>query len=382
MTYRELLNLYDAGKLDDKTRVEVEAELEKHEAIGDYMFSRMDSLSDESYTEHADNFDYAADLTSQIRKTVNRTFLKLGLSIGAAVLVIILAVIFVLPHAVDCFYYDPTEKITVMRDEEKLEQERINLDLSVWTELFMPGKYRRSAYAEPMGYGKYALLFPSTNTANRSSNSIGGILDKNKLTLYDTNAFNRDCAFFCRADAPEEQENIKDASFFDISENLNKEDKYIACFTLTQPIDYETIYRFCVDNKILSNLWFQVYTGDESFGPNIGFAPDTASDSSTNLWWDDAAYPNLIQPYGWKMEEEPEKIHFISLLKYLKDNPEFAEIMGNLPRDYESRIDNMISYVNENGLQIGGFSFTGTKADILALQNEPIIQSVIASPAQ
>ena len=40
MTYRELLKLYQDGTLDEEKRKKVEADIERQEAIGDYLYEK------------------------------------------------------------------------------------------------------------------------------------------------------------------------------------------------------------------------------------------------------------------------------------------------------------------------------------------------------
>ena len=44
MTYRELLNLYKQGKLDDVRKKEVEAAIEKQDAISEFLYEEGLSL--------------------------------------------------------------------------------------------------------------------------------------------------------------------------------------------------------------------------------------------------------------------------------------------------------------------------------------------------
>lgn len=46
MTYRELLERYQAGQLDEETRRRVESDIQRQEAIGDYLFETGGDLPD------------------------------------------------------------------------------------------------------------------------------------------------------------------------------------------------------------------------------------------------------------------------------------------------------------------------------------------------
>ena len=384
MTYRELLELYESGKLDGRQKAEVEAEIEKYEAIGDYVFDRAESLAADDIKLPASDTEAEGGLAAQINRSVHQKLIRLGAAVGAAVLILVLAVIFILPHAVDCFFYDPTETLTAVKDGEEREIKRLNLDLSVWTELFMPGRYRCRAEAEPLGYGRYSLIFPATGNAEHTNGSFGGFLSKNRLTLYDTGALNPDYAFFGDVIETDDSTDMKELSFSGIEKELKDDETYIACISLSEPVDYESLYKWCADRKIYYDLWFNVYyppmPGVPGWGQALGFSLFTSPYGSSSLVFDSEKYPELVMPYGWSFEEGPQKTHFLSLLAYVKDNPEFCSVMHNLHSDYAEYIDFVTEYVRENGLKLSGFSFAGSKSEILALRDEEIIKYVTVSP--
>ena len=45
MTYRELLKLYQEGKLDEEQKQEVEQSVEKQEAISEYLYEKEEILT-------------------------------------------------------------------------------------------------------------------------------------------------------------------------------------------------------------------------------------------------------------------------------------------------------------------------------------------------
>lgn len=69
----------------------------------------------------------------EIRWSIRKTFIKMGIIVGVAVLVIVLCAVFILPKAVSDFYYNPNE---VVGKYEEMTTTRMDLDLSVYSELF------------------------------------------------------------------------------------------------------------------------------------------------------------------------------------------------------------------------------------------------------
>ena len=101
MTYKELLALYKEGRLKEDERIQVEADIEKHEAIGDYLMEQMDdydfdslnNINEEEKDETVEADSFAKNVNSYIRKA----FIKMGLIVGAVLLAATLFVIFMLP---------------------------------------------------------------------------------------------------------------------------------------------------------------------------------------------------------------------------------------------------------------------------------------------
>ena len=50
MTYRELLELYKQGKLEENKKHEVESDIERQEAISDYLFDR-DAVDNDIFSD-------------------------------------------------------------------------------------------------------------------------------------------------------------------------------------------------------------------------------------------------------------------------------------------------------------------------------------------
>ena len=168
MTYRELLNLYKQGKLDDVRKKEVEAAIEKQDAISEFLYEEgeipeFSDLESEN-AENPENKEWLAgqknnqkdeinrQFIKEIRWSIRKAFIKMGMIVGVAVLVIVLCAVFILPKAVSDFYYNPNE---VVGKYEEMTTTRMDLDLSVYSELFLPGNHRSQVSAVSRGYGEY-----------------------------------------------------------------------------------------------------------------------------------------------------------------------------------------------------------------------------------
>ena len=143
---------------------------------------------------------------------IRRAFVKMGVTVGAVLFVLVLGVIFVLPKAVDLFFYNPNE--VVGKDEEtgNITTNRMSLDISVYSELYWPASYRSQANAVSNGYGTYQISIPQSSYYTRNV-TVNGVLKRGKLTLYNTDVLKSPSGntFF----VPEEVEQYATVHYYD-----------------------------------------------------------------------------------------------------------------------------------------------------------------------
>ena len=143
MTYRELLHLYKQGKLDTEKKKQVEAEIEKQDAISEFLYEEgeipdfsdlekgedcfnnlddknqkaewQDSKIDGNIEKRQGNLqskredDFNEQFIKEIRHSIRKAFIKMGTIVGTVVLLLVFCAVFILPKAVSKFYYDPNE---------------------------------------------------------------------------------------------------------------------------------------------------------------------------------------------------------------------------------------------------------------------------------
>ena len=428
MTYRELLKLYQDGTLDEDTRKKVEADIERQEAIGDYLYEKDDipGLADLSIEESA---EYGKDsgnkeqtdsgitpdgrekpdegealFVKNVQKMIRRAFVKMGVTVGAVLFALVLGVIFVLPKAVDAFYYNPNE--VVGKDEEygSVTTNRMSLDLSVYSELYWPASYRSQANAVSNGYGTYQISIPQNFYYTRNT-TVNGVLKRGKLTLYNTDVLKSPSGntFF----APEEVEQYATFHYYDQDtkkswgingtweeayaaiEELSDTEKYRAYVSLKSLTGYADFLDWTKEQfGGADGFWCALYTsyenqymcsGSESTGILI-------NPSGTCKDWDRDAYPYLCQldnseSDSWDMSEDPEKMktHFISLLSYMRDHPELADMFEY---DRGADYDGMIESVERDGLRVYGLSFVCQKDTLMKLRDNPDVSYICTTPAE
>lgn len=367
MTFREMIKLYQEGALEDQQTEMLKGEIEKHEAISDYLYeaSQIPNLDgfDSVIADDTDEQE-AKDFSKLVRKSIRRAFIKMGIIVGGAILAVVLAVVFLLPDLVSGFYYNPNEVVGASSSAN--ETKRMSLDLAVYSELFLPGKYRDQVIAEELGYGKYHITIPQAISYTGNNSTVAGILERNELTLYSPDLLSGypANAFVLPDDVYWTYSGVGAAGLpedaFASLQELDDDAVYTAYFSLDALMDYETIY------EQVGTAWYAVYNEP---GYYAGF---WSSQSGSVFDWDREKYPLLstLDSMG-SMEEidanaanaDAMKTHFMSMLRYMQDHPEVLKMFGN----EDPQLGDAIEYVEANGLQIYGFAVIASKETILEL---------------
>lgn len=385
MTYRELLQLYKKGQLDEETRAEVARAIEQQDAIGEYLFeeSEIPTLADggEALTAAGENPEFV----SIVQKSIRRAFWKLGVTVCAVVLIGALLAVFVLPKVVDLFYYDPTE--IVGRDEEcsGMETDRMSLDLAVWTEAFVPGGFRDQAIVTSRGYGRYDFYIPQGMSRNGAFYTVGGTLDRNRLTLFDPNVLRRPTgnAFVLPGNEDGGTFVSREASF-EAVDQLSEDGWYQGYVSLSEIMDYEDWLGWYEGLELSDSYacWCAVYPGGEhdQLTDTLGFYPRIGG---YVMHWDQEKYPRLrVTGDDWDAMETEEAAaeHVASMIRYLQDYPEFGEMMGRSMGRYQA--EHVLESMERDGLRLYGFSIIARKDAFLALREDPHVNYLYTVPAR
>ncbi len=380
MTFREMLNLYKKGSLSKDQQEDISAEIEKHEAISDFLYEISDipGLEDFTLADHTPESEKEAEqFTKLIHSTIRRSFIKIGAIIGAIVLAIVLAIIFVLPSFVSRFYYNPNEVVGKSRDN--IETRKMALDLSVFSELYLPGSYRNSVITEAEGYGKYHITIPQNVSYDGRFTTVVGKLNRGKLTLYNPDALKAPTgnAFI----PPKETQfgfgaaGSKDEAFAAL-EKLKDDNLYQAYFSFVHLIDYQSFYEQIGPEA----HWAAVYMGSSS-SKHMGAILNVGG---FHLDWDRETYPLLSQLDNNSTANHDEiakdptlmQTHFLSMLRYMKDHPEISELFGSNHTNW----DNIIDYIKTNGIKVYGFTAVANKETILKISKLESISYVYTTP--
>ena len=407
MKYHELLELYKKKQLGEEQREKVEQDIERHEAISEYLFEKEEEdilqdsgkLPEESDIQLTEKEKNAADdFTKRVNRAIRRAFLKMGAAVCAVTLVVVLLVLFVLPHVVSSFYYDPGRIVGESSYGGTTNQ--MSLDLAVYTELAIPGTYRDNVQVEDKGYGNYDInIYQNVSRSGRFYN-VAGRVEKDNLRLYDINLLNMPSANIFgwfqmdmdRKDTLTEQVENGVGSFAYTPESkeqsaeelklLDDNKYYLAYVTLDKILSYNDFIGFAENySERTIDIWCAPRTAEDSYMPigrpaNLGFYIRLGQ--SSMLEWDREKYPDLIlwsADNSAERDEAEERIkdesfaaeHFAVMLDYMSGQDEFLGMMGQ--QDGETYAE-AADYIRENGLQVYGFACVADKETLLELNAE------------
>ncbi len=389
MTYRKLLDLYKDGKLDELQSEQVKNDIERHEAISEYLFDE-DSIPDFELTESVntsdtkDNKDSEKEFVAMINNSIRQAFIKMGITIGIILLTILMLVIFVLPNGVDMLFYDPS---TVTGERDGITTNKMSLDLAIYTELFKPTNYREQVEVSEKGYGCYDVTINQTSSFTGSFNNISGKIKRGKISLDDdrlfyqlsTNAFLPSLSGVNGSYSGEGASGDAEMAM-ETLQNLNDNEYYVGYVTLNYVKSYSNFIEWCENSEIYPN-WCAVtpmgkidnYDGAGEgyyYTEHIGFIPAT---SCSNLAYDNEKYPYLTQfdmaltrpDSEWFYDEDVMTTHFVSMLRYMNDNKDFCKMIENESYDYE--FERIANDVEKNGLYTYGFAIIAPKDELLKI---------------
>jgi len=431
MNYRELLDLYKNGKLSDELRNQVEQDIERQDAIGEYLFDRetMEGMSQmpdlaglsggDSGLEGKDGSkmqEASDEFVTAINHRIRKAFAKMGMIVGSVILVVIMFVFLVLPKVVAKLYYDPSKVVTEQKSKEKQTSNidftnpvdvaipQMALDLAVYTEVFIPGNYRDNVVITDRGYGRYDFTVKGMNVLDMNfkiQQSFSGSITRNQLVLYDPNAILQPQNVFAwtnrsSVEYPLTLQDEIERNRYALGENETMEhaqydpsvmlerlrvlegDRYYDAYvSFDRMMSYDELLQFLERYNLSGDIWCAVATKEASeqepvSGIATGFYLKGVASGVGD--YEEETYPHLRETHDdgpeYRSEDEQTQ-HMISMLRYLSDQTTFCEMIGQTVTEEQA------DYVEENGLKIYGFYMTATRNQMLKLCNRSEVYLVV-----
>lgn len=378
MSFKDLLDKYNNGNASEEEIKLIEEELDKHEAIEEYLSESYNIGFEKDYLQVSTNNE-----TTFVKRSVNKKLRKVIIASVSIVFIILFATYFIFSPIVSSFYYNPSQK-TVGK-----EQDDLYFDLRVFTELNLPGYAIGTVRSEKLGFGEYNIYFERLNLFNRQSKEIDAKIKRNfKIGNYQEFFPFNIAEFRDRQPNPSNVVEVQNEKVINYIKKLNPVSYVSSYIILKDDIGVkkfdELIQKY---NDKISFNWAGVRNASEdtSFKYLSGFNPNLNNGSTTEDSADKDKYPYLqlldyltseidSGKFNGSMTEGYTK-HFTSLLKYMNDRQNAVRTL-----DYNSaKVDyykNSLIYVEKNGINIYSVLVYGEARELLEFLNNEKIKTI------
>lgn len=399
MTYKELLNLYKKGELSDEQKKAIKADIEKQEAISEFLFENddipelRDSCLEAEITGGDKGFD-EKNFQKMIKKSIRKAFIKLGVAVGIIVLALVIVANTALPSIVDAFYYNPAK--VVGTSESGATTNQLDIDIMVYSELFTPGYYRTHSFVDSEGFGKYDIEILKNFSFTGQFNNVSGTIEKGKLTLFDDTIFNLPTHNAFWYDGVENLTGQGGTAAAGSVENafrklneLDESDYYVAYVTFDKVMSYDELVAWsnksgitpdwCAVCEYLGEGVYDYYTSGITGFNFLSSASEHAYDSEKYPYLDFFDVIGSVDDYSLnKPSAEIMEKHMTSMLRYMLDNKDFYEMVGYHSSDGE--LINLMESIEKYGLNIYGFAITAQKDELIEISQNENVHYIYTTP--
>lgn len=403
MNYKVLLERYKLGKANEEEKQLIEQEIEKFEALDEYISEIMDmELDDRTEVSRIGMND---EETSKLKKSVNRRLRKVIFASVSIVVVLYIIVFYGVSGIVDRLNYDPTA--VIQSEKKEYQSPDFYYDMQAYISLNMPGYLINSiTFQEEKGFGNYELsyslrdLFTDSDqryfvnlSRGRLSNSIDGIYSTKSLFRiwdgFEKIKYNlpEDSVMGEISDHEIKQKNEETLRYL---KELNPLSYISIKIVFDEDLTMEEFYNMMNEHPSLNFKW----AGIRTVKPGnrwkegqpmhlIGFNPNINYEQITNQSVDPQKYPffnlSLYEILDGGMLSEAElkdakikayETHFRSRLAYLGSRKEFVKIFDNNYYYKTEFYNKSLAYIDEHGVNTYGVLVFGAAEDLLKDINE------------
>lgn len=402
MNYRELFNRYRKGLANEEEKQLVEEELEKYEALEEYLLERYEEEF-EDITKSSD-IDEQVEETNKLKKSVNDRLRKVILTSVLIVVVLYVGIFYIGSGIVDLIYYDPTA--VTQSEKEKYQFPDFYYDMQAYISLNMPG-YSISSFTfqDPKGFGSYEVSYSLRDLFSENTQRYFIDLSRGNLTYAENGIFSAENRFWIwrgfekiqntfPADTGEDVIKLRDKEILRRNEEtvrylneLNSLSYLSMSIVFQKDLTMKEIYDMVEKYPSLDFKWVGVRTVEPGtqWSENqpmhlVGFNPNFNDEPSTNRHPDPQKYPlfNLVDFFDTikmstkeysELISEAYSTHFKSRLEYLKNREEFVGIFdyNNYKIDF---YEDALAYIDEHGVKTYGVLVYGTAKDLSEHINE------------
>lgn len=377
MKYKDLLEKYKEGLVSEEEKLIVEQDIEKYEAIEEYL----SDIMDDEFVDLTEltNMGKNTDETLKLKKSVNKRLRKVVFSSVATVLALLFAVFFIISPFIDNLYYNPS-KISVGKTDKD-----IDFDLKAITELNMPGYTVSTTHVERQRFGTYDIDYFYRNTFNNNDYNVSskikrGEIYSTKKDIYDSNFI------FIDVQIPNRERKYIDEQKDEVLNHikqLNPVSYVSVALTFEDDLTMEELYNLESKYSNVRFIWtgIRVDSPDTKTKDSIGIQlngdgvhlDDDIEEkykAFTILKW-------LVDPVGSGNSDKPLKaqayeLHYKSLLQYVIDRKEAVNVIERRPWKSEF-YQSALKYAKNYGVKTYGVLVYAEAKDLIELvENEQV----------
>ena len=380
MNYKELIERYKKGLVSEEEKLIIEQEIERYEAIEEYISDKIDmdlddltlSLSNDKHKEETEN----------LSKSVSRRLRKVVITSVGIVIALVIGIFFILSPIIDNLYYNPA-KVSVGS-----ENSDINFDLYAFSELNIPGySIASNVNIEKLGFGEYDISFFRRNLFTQEVDYVTNKIKRGiKINDHAGIIWHKGSNFMSvRHPSGMSQEHIsrQKSRVMNHIMQLNPVSYVSANLTFEKDLTMEELRALELNYPEIEFIWAGIRIPKNTIRNDL-IGIHLISSNSLVLTDKRVAekYPAihvmewLVNPIGYEsgeisLEAKAYELHYKSLLQYMIDREEATEVIdysGKLPY-YKSALE----YAEENGVKTYGTLVYSNAVDLIELvENESI----------
>lgn len=383
MNYRELIKRYKEGLVSEEEKRIIEQEIEKYEAIEEYISDKIDMDFDD--LTFSINNDKNKEEAESIKKSVNRRLRKVVITSVAIVIALVIGIFCIISPIIDSFYYNPAKVSVGSKDSD------INFDLYAFSELNIPGySISSNVNIEKLGFGGYTISFFRRNLFTQEDDYVTTKI-KGDIKINDyTEAILNKGSDFISVRYPEgmslEQVDRQKSKVVNHIMQLNPVSYVSANLTFEKDLTMKELHELELKYPEIEFIWAGIRTPQNSIRNDlIGIHLLSSNSLLLTDKLVEEKYPAfhimewLVNPAGYEssdlsLEAKAYELHYKSLLQYMVDREEATDVI-----DYSDKLQyykSALEFAEENGVKTYGVLIYSNAEKLIELVENESIKTV------
>ncbi len=385
MNYKDLFQRYKKGLVNDEEKQIIEQEIERYEAVEEFISESIDERFD--HESNKASFEFHEEETNKLKKNVNNRLKKVVITSVLIVVTLFIGIIYVVSPLVDSLYYNPN-KVSVGKSDND-----ISFDIYAISELNMPGMSPSTVYADNQGFAIYNVMYSYRDVFTGENYNVNQIIKRGRIESSQRDLILNSNMF----------QGIRYPNAYDDNYTEDRKQNVINHLNELNPVSYVSLGITFHNDLTMDELYKLELAYPEIEFEWAGIRTDSSNDKnneligiqlmnskrSTALLGDEKIlekYPAffmldwLVNPVGRKdentdIEAQAYEQHYVSLLKYVIDREDAIGVLEYRPEKNEF-YKSALEYAEDYGIQSYGVLVFGEVRDLLELVDSEIVKGL------